>query len=847
MSDTDIFDMTAQQIQGPDDLVLWNNGQGPIAKSWTTCTYASLEEKKKVCAVGLHELRIAVALGRPSVADGLARAVDANHLYRLADGRLVSLLHLSIVFGAVDLATVLASMKEFHNCELALKDLGLSVAELALDLTAGKSTEVQHKCHMCCRQTCGTLWRGEWWSWQRQRRRHSTYPWDDTDSDSHSDGPGRWLQRPDLKSKFILGGAQQGLWAPDWSSDLSAARARRDKPSVHAALAAVSQGCVKPSPEAAFHLLDAAILFGNVAAAGKLVDQGVASTPLRLWHASDLLPCYGLHTIFTEDDHSGKTFEFVELDVPEPEVVHAASVAKIDLSSLQCVRRDLMFDDCGQADDYDFKEAETLLAAVVKKAPLATAAAMVEVTGSLEAMNVPSETMRAARGANFQILDRVVQLGFSLEDIIRWAKTDPIEFASPYCLSHAGKAWWQNNSCPGRRRRFDSDYYDSESSGDDEEKPKYYMFDMNILDLAVLHREKDVAMRLAEAGAELTDRGAFVIRGLLVGAVTACDNDFQTHMPSAKTDIRQIAMDLARLQSKRATHAALQIAQIPLLQAMTCVTRSQRLPQLRVVSLICAFMAQRGALADLSCEIQSFADTEMEPKTEAKMEDPHSNVRVEKQVSEKSDIEQAIELSQVVAAQEEGEHVAAALVQSKAEAPPLSGDDVVSFRLTRTSKSIVNTLLEAPQLAVARARVVDAGCELQPDFAGGATILIPMTREQFLELNLDLAPHHVVTIRAEKTLLEAALACVPSKQRPTIKNDHRANEYQKEQEDEGEGAPARADSPTIDRPHPHADGSQVELLEERTLGMLVPMVRHTFIHFTEDQGSAKASVKSAPW
>ena len=53
-----------------------------------------------------------------------------------------------------------------------------------------------------------------------------------------------------------------------------------------------------------------------------------------------------------------------------------------------------------------------------------------------------------------------------------------------------------------------------------------------------------------------------------------------------------------------------------------------------------------------------------------------------------------------------------------------------------------------------------------------------MMREQFLEFNLHLAPHHAVTLRADRSLLDDALACVPSRQRPSIKHDHKADDYQ---------------------------------------------------------------------
>jgi len=138
-------------------------------------------------------------------------------------------------------------------------------------------------------------------------------------------------------------------------------------------------------------------------------------------------------------------------------------------------------------------------------------------------------------------------------------------------------------------------------------------------------------------------------------------------------------------------------------------------------------------------------------------------------------VDQAIELSNDDADRQESEHVVAAVLQSKVDAPPVSGDDAVIFRLTRVTHSISETLLQAPELAEARARVIESGCELRPGFADGAILLIPITNEQFEELGLTLAPHHIVALRVDKSSLEVALSCVPSKQRPKLKPDHRAD------------------------------------------------------------------------
>merc|ERR1719189_3062256 len=135
----DIFERLVQQVRGPDDLVMWKNGRRPDAVR-QTCNF-NLPE---TFVVGLHAARITVAVGRRSVDEIMASAIAGSHRYRLADGRLVSLLHLTIIFGEIDLASVLGSMNEYPASKLVIEDLGLPVMDQGDDQDYGAWTCSAH-------------------------------------------------------------------------------------------------------------------------------------------------------------------------------------------------------------------------------------------------------------------------------------------------------------------------------------------------------------------------------------------------------------------------------------------------------------------------------------------------------------------------------------------------------------------------------------------------------------------------------------------------------------------------------------------------------------------------------
>ena len=214
--------------------------------------------------------------------------------------------------------------------------------------------------------------------------------------------------------------------------------------------------------------------------------------------------------------------------------------------------------------------------------------------------------------------------------------------------------------------------------------------------------------KLAQAGADLTVDGAFCVRAWLADAASS----LRLFKPVAsKQKVYSIAMAVMDVQSER---------------NMREVRGRVELRTLPVAGMICEFLARRAALMDLRKDDLPFAvegsahdQVLLDLPRDVRQGGPPSDVAdvwPAKQADDETDLQQALVLSEAEAEQEEGSQVAAALLQSKVDAPPLSGDDAVVFRLTRVSQGILQALLEAPQLAEVRARVTEAGCELRQEF-----------------------------------------------------------------------------------------------------------------------------------
>jgi hypothetical protein len=123
---------------------------------------------------------------------------------------------------------------------------------------------------------------------------------------------------------------------------------------------------------------------------------------------------------------------------------------------------------------------------------------------------------------------------------------------------------------------------------------------------------------------------------------------------------------------------------------------------------------------------------------------------------------------------------AEALARSRAEAGelPLSRDGVTLFRLTRNHRSseVVNLLMDPEgELAHLHKRMRDAGCDVAPDWAGGAKLFVPFTPEQLDDLDamgLELEGHHILALSSDKRAIEEALTPVRRKKRPRVSVKH---------------------------------------------------------------------------
>jgi len=116
-----------------------------------------------------------------------------------------------------------------------------------------------------------------------------------------------------------------------------------------------------------------------------------------------------------------------------------------------------------------------------------------------------------------------------------------------------------------------------------------------------------------------------------------------------------------------------------------------------------------------------------------------------------------------------------AIMRSKEDQAPISYDgSVVVLRLTRCCEETWQALSESAALKDARDCVEEAGCSIFPHNANGACVLVPLTDEQLLELNLRLEKYHVLANRSLRTAIEEALRMVPRGIRPKLRDDHRA-------------------------------------------------------------------------
>merc|ERR1711976_444854 len=84
---------------------------------------------------------------------------------------------------------------------------------------------------------------------------------------------------------------------------------------------------------------------------------------------------------------------------------------------------------------------------------------------------------------------------------------------------------------------------------------------------------------------------------------------------------------------------------------------------------------------------------------------------------------------------------------------------------------------------------------MEPEFAGGAVLLVPLTHAQLSEANIELSDHHLVVLARDVENVRGALKAIKWKRRPTITA---AEAYALHKQYRGEtGRPVRCASPWL--------------------------------------------------
>jgi len=103
------------------------------------------------------------------------------------------------------------------------------------------------------------------------------------------------------------------------------------------------------------------------------------------------------------------------------------------------------------------------------------------------------------------------------------------------------------------------------------------------------------------------------------------------------------------------------------------------------------------------------------------------------------------ETSLVEALQQEQEDLMRACLVSKADVR--SHDKIRVMRLTTHKPNTMEHLVSSDHLASVRSRVESAGCQVLPEWANGALLLVPLTPEQLAEADdFRPRPHHIVLL-----------------------------------------------------------------------------------------------------
>ncbi|CAE7701834.1 MIB2 [Symbiodinium sp. CCMP2592] len=169
--------------------------------------------------------------------------------------------------------------------------------------------------------------------------------------------------------------------------------------------------------------------------------------------------------------------------------------------------------------------------------------------------------------------------------------------------------------------------------------------------------------------------------------------------------------------------------------------------------------------------------------------------------------------------------------------------DAVLLHLSRCGGPVKEALLSSPELAECLQRVVDAGCEVTPEWANGAVLLAPLTEEEATDAGLKLYPHHVVAFESDTDRVQATLRALPCKVRPSIKRCSKLEQAAKHQPQHAEDAAAQSHSLRLLRFQDLAERVWRHLGEEWGV---VRKVDRTFWHFyCTDKGRTPSETSSS--
>ena len=81
-------------------------------------------------------------------------------------------------------------------------------------------------------------------------------------------------------------------------------------------------------------------------------------------------------------------------------------------------------------------------------------------------------------------------------------------------------------------------------------------------------------------------------------------------------------------------------------------------------------------------------------------------------------------------------------------------------------RDVLDVLLQDECLQDVRAQVEEAGCDVLPDWACGAIVLVPLMEKEARAAGMELRAHHIVIVQEHQVHVERALTAIPKRRRP---------------------------------------------------------------------------------